>query len=329
MRDDSNPQQAAPFTIYQDNEENKVVEMKSRKPVPIPIFCDEEIEKPMNSFRRNKPIPLTTRPCDDVDEPECGTKPKTMDDDKENAPPGNEQYSQHKVPTKGPLLTNERVSYAPLEVQEKVLDEDERDQEMALEPEVKLGRTLSVDQTMALPTAEDFEEMAKMMSTPMSGKRFIPEEDEFTCAVQLAFKKPLPVAQPERIASPEMQEEEQKNDEVIGSSQRKGKNSFKSTDNEETDERTLPMPVPENPMVMMSPIMETSREYNYKSSSSSSESQWQMTMANNKSNWNGNNTTSGFNLPNNNQTSNAISGVSTIFIQSDISIFPLYDFYVN
>merc|ERR1719510_2234221 len=56
----------------------------------------------------------------------------------------------------------------------------------------------------------------------------------------------------------------------------------------------------------MSPIMETSREYNYKSSSSSSESQWHVTS--NKSHWNGNNTTAGSIQP---ITNNAVvSGLS-------------------
>ena len=308
----SNPTPAAPFAIYQDDEENTHEGKKSRKHIaPIPIFCDEEIDMPVNSFRRNKPVLLTTRHDGDINDSECTTKSKTTEEDKENAPPANEQYLQHKVPTKGPLLVSEKVPYAPLHVQEKVLDDDEREQEMVLEPEVKLGRTLSVDQTMALPTAEDFEEMAKMMSTPMHGKRFIPEEDEFTCAIQLAFKKPLPVARVERTTSPEMQEEIQKNGQVKYSSQQNEKDTSKNSDiDAHHNEDTLPRAVPENPMVMMSPIMETSREYNYKSSSSSSESQWQMTLASNKSHWNGNNTTSGSNLPNGNNTNNAISGVS-------------------
>ena len=320
-----NPAPAAPFAIYQDDEENTHEGKKSRKNVaPIPIFCDAENDKPVNSFRRNKPVPLATRHNDDTNDSECATKCKTMDEDKENAPPANEKYLQHKVPTKGPLLVSEKVPYAPLHVQEKVLDDDEREQEMVLEPEVKLGRTLSVDQTMALPTAEDFEEMAKMMSTPMNGKRFIPEEDEFTCAVQLAFKKPLPVAQLERAASPEMQEEVQKNGHVNYFSQQNEKDKSKNSDiDAHNNEDTLPRAIPENPMVMMSPIMETSREYNYKSSSSSSESQWQMTLASNKSHWNGNNTTSGSNLPNSNNTNNAISGVS-IMIDNSESLYVIY-----
>ena len=321
-----NPTPAAPFAIYQDNEENTHEEKKPRKNVaPIPIFCDAENDKPLNSFRRNKPVPLATRHDDDINDSECATKSKTMDEDKENAPPANEKYHQHKVATKGPLLVSEKVPYAPLHVQEKILDDDEREQEMALEPEVKLGRTLSVDQTMALPTAEDFEEMAKMMSTPMHGKRFVPEEDEFTCAVQLAFKKPHPVAQPERTTSPEMKEEVQKDGQANYFSKQNEKGTSNNQDfdghnNEDNNEHTMPRAVPENPMVMMSPIMETSREYNYKSSSSSSESQWQMTLANNKSHWNGNNTTSGSNLPNSNITNNAISGVS-IVLDNSVSLY--------
>ena len=332
-------QSTAPFTIYQDKEIKPEMQ-KSRKPVaPIPIFCDEENDKPMNSFRRNKPVPLTTRLSDDGGKSESTTKLKEIDDDKENSPPENEQYHQHKIPTKGPLLHSEKVLYAPLDVQEKVLDEDEREQDMAIEQEVKLSRcpSMPADQTMAMPTAEDFAEMAKMISTPMNGRRFIPEEDEFTCAVQLAFKKPLPVSQPERNVSPDLQEETKKNEEPNGSVQTLAKNQIKKQGVEaryhnaehvdESNERTLPMPVPENPMAMMSPIMETSREYNYKSSSSSSESQWQMTLASNKSNWNGNNTTSGANLPQSNNTHNAITGVSMIYIVPTGPILYLIIFY--
>ena len=343
----SNQPSTAPFAIYQDVEEKKPEINNSRRPIAsIPIFCDEENRLPINSSRKKRPVPLATIECNSANEPEVAMKPRIAEDDKENTRPvDNEQYTEYKVPTKGALLPSEQVPYAPLDVQENVLDEDEREQEMEQEQEVKLSRINSypIDQTMALPTAEDFEEMAKMISTPMNGRRFIPEEDEFTCAIQLAFKKPLPVSQPERPASPSLGNEKE-NDDVYASTVRSnvvskngpvsnysGKTQHNSipkndgtqnhevqtqkSDNLESNhERTLPTPAPDNPMVMMSPIMETSREYNYKSSSSSSESQWQMTLANNKSHWNGNNTTSGYNLPNSNNTNNVISGVSTMTI---------------
>ena len=71
--------------------------------------------------------------------------------------------------------------------------------------------------------------MAKAASTPFSGRGFVPDEDENTCAVDLVFKKPQKLPQ-------------------------------KKTEN--------PEPQPE-PLIPLSPIMETSRE-NWKSSSSSS-----------------------------------------------------------
>merc|ERR1719150_2993250 len=43
---------------------------------------------------------------------------------------------------------------------------------------------------MFVPSMEDFAKMAQAASTPFSGRGFIPEEDENTCAVDLLFKKP-------------------------------------------------------------------------------------------------------------------------------------------
>lgn len=90
--------------------------------------------------------------------------------------------------------------------------------------------------TFFLPSMEDFEKLAKAASTPYSGRSFVPEEDENTCAVDLVFKKPqsIPVvaAAPKKIDIVEEQPQFQRE-------------------------------------VPLSPIMETSRE-NCKSSSTSS-----------------------------------------------------------
>ena len=92
------------------------------------------------------------------------------------------------------------------------------------------------DQTMRVPSMEAFAQMANAASTPFHGRRFVPEEDENTCAVNIVFKKP------ELPEDPAVKEE------------------YAST------------PTTPPPPVQMSPIMETSREHNYRSSSSSGNS---------------------------------------------------------
>ena len=47
------------------------------------------------------------------------------------------------------------------------------------------------EQTMRIPSMEAFAEMANAVSTPFHGRpRFVPDEDENTCAVQIVFKRP-------------------------------------------------------------------------------------------------------------------------------------------
>ena len=86
--------------------------------------------------------------------------------------------------------------------------------------------------TMFIPSLEDFNKMATAASTPFTGRGFIPDEDENTCAVDLVFKKPT---LPEKL------------------------------------NRNTP-PDPEPPLIPLSPIMETSRENYKSSSSSSNAS---------------------------------------------------------
>ena len=342
---------------------------KLKKPVPIPIFCDNENSQQSNSCRKIKikPVPLICRPTEATTESPRSTisDSRVEEEEKENVAPVGGSYSTKKVPTNGVLVPSQNILYAPLEIQEKVLDDDEQEEEEATEVEeqkftleqnvqhraaqfnkINMDQTSNPNQTMFLPTAEDFEEMARKASTPINGRRFIPEEDENTCAVQIAFKIPLPVqpqdpqesgelknrAMPEihisgldekgmRLAEykdiPEEQmdinpancitskkvEQEEKQNTISNSNNPDGASTC--------DNNTLPPP--QNPMmVAMSPIMETSREHNYRSSSSSSsESQWHMT-ANNKSHWNGDNTTTGSHQPNYNHTNNAIPGVRLI-----------------
>ena len=208
--DDDEGDQAAPFAIYQDNGGAKNLPTNARNPAAIPIFCDENNAPRQISKSKKKPIPLSLRE-EDLEKPSA-SEPKT-DEDKENKPPLEYQFSSKKVPTNGPLLPSRHVKCVPLDLQEKVLDDDEREQEIAHEIESKVlevqksqstrpieklvDTTSNPNQTMFLPTAEDFEDMARKMSTPIHGRRFVPEEEEEyenTCAVQLAFKQPLPVA---------------------------------------------------------------------------------------------------------------------------------------
>jgi hypothetical protein len=95
--------------------------------------------------------------------------------------------------------------------------------------------------TMMLPSMEDFEKMAKAASTPFSGRGFMPDEDENTCAVNVIFKKP-----------PALPQQPQKK--VVT----------------EEDNQTPQINIqPPTALPLLSPIMETSREH-YKSSSTSS-----------------------------------------------------------
>ena len=43
---------------------------------------------------------------------------------------------------------------------------------------------------------EAFAEMARASSTPFHGRHFIPDEDDNTCNVEIAFKKPEPIPEP-------------------------------------------------------------------------------------------------------------------------------------
>uniref|UniRef100_A0A0K2U3Z0 Mitotic checkpoint serine/threonineprotein kinase BUB1 betalike [Meleagris gallopavo] n=1 Tax=Lepeophtheirus salmonis TaxID=72036 RepID=A0A0K2U3Z0_LEPSM len=89
--------------------------------------------------------------------------------------------------------------------------------------------------TMVVTSLEDFSKKAFVSSTPAFGKRFMPDDDENTCAVPILFKKPI---------EPEKKPEEQEHNGGL----------------------TV------NVIQDLSTIMETSRENDYKSSSSSSSS---------------------------------------------------------
>ena len=50
--------------------------------------------------------------------------------------------------------------------------------------------------TIRVPSMEAFAEMARASSTPFHGRHFIPDEDDNTCNVEIAFKKPEPIPEP-------------------------------------------------------------------------------------------------------------------------------------
>ena len=47
--------------------------------------------------------------------------------------------------------------------------------------------------------------MATVASTPFSGRGFVPDEDENTCAIDVFFKKPLPQKQQQMDQQPLLQ----------------------------------------------------------------------------------------------------------------------------
>ena len=228
-----------PFKIYEDPSPSpapfKIYEDPSPAPAPFKIYEDP----PEQPKRKVKPVAAPFKIyCDENDDAKENTAPKEYQQDEKEK---NRRKS-------GILAESDGVKSIPLEVQEQVLDEDEMEQEeqMGLKSVQQPVPDFSEEKTMAVPSMEMFAEMAGAASTPFHGRRFIPEEDENTCAVQIVFKKPMDPPKEE----PQPQEEHQ-------------------------DETQYNVP--------MSPIMETSREHNYKSSSSSSgESQLQQLT---KSHW--------------------------------------------
>ena len=67
-----------------------------------------------------------------------------------------------------------------------MLDDDEKMQEEALtipKPNMGFGNA-----TMFVPEETEFDNMAKLSSTPFTGRAFVPCEDEDTCAVQLVYR---------------------------------------------------------------------------------------------------------------------------------------------
>ena len=236
----------APFAVFQDAQDTAAA--KRRRPKLQPrLEGDKENQLPVSdSMKENEPpAPLDKQP-------------------------------QSTRATAGILQPSTNVPFVPLEIQEAVLDEDERTQELAMaeaEEEVNDHKTSSFEKmppppalpvpkaaaaagpnpnvTIALPSMEAFEEMARLASTPYHGRRTFDEEDDDdeldpnTCAVDIVFKKPKGKGQPE----PQGQQQQQQ---------------------PETEQEQERPPSTGAAFIPLSPLMETSREY--KSSSSSGQS---------------------------------------------------------
>merc|ERR1719347_1393082 len=106
---------------------------------------------------------------------------------------------------------------------------------------------IQANQTIALPNEDDFERMAKLSSTPHTGRAFQVEQDENTCAVDIVYRQAMGPPAP-----PSPCQEEQPAAAAQGS---------------------------------LSPIVETSREYYRSSSSSGSDTLHSKTPHGDKSHW--------------------------------------------
>lgn len=232
----------------------------------FPIFCDENAVRPRKSNAAVR-----------------------SDDFKENqAPQGYPvDNAERNRPKAGVLVESENVRFVNLEVQERVLDEDEEaqrqqsssngaDPDGAPRPVPSFGFLDQTNATMKVPSMEAFAEMAHAASTPFHGRRFVPEEDENTCAVKIVFKEPLPPPMPpsksEGVRKDEPPDEGHRNEDPEDSSGnphqiQSGPQFAPQQPQQQQVDDDQPMFRP-----AFSPIMESSREINYKSSSSSSAS---------------------------------------------------------
>ena len=242
--DSSAPAPAAGFEIYTDPTEQVPCGSVPTVPAaPFQIFSDDSGKENaiVNNARKSKSSKGLVFNLDDKE------NMIVMSENDENLPPPN--YIQPKVARakSGILTPAENVEWMPLEEQERLLDEDERRQEEALSlPKPNIGNA-----TMFIPDECEFDKMAKMSSTPFTGRSFVPFDDENTCAVELVYRDPRvedrqvmpppPVFEPPPPSVPEP-----------------------------APALFDPPPVfEEPPSTPLSPIVETSREH-YRSSSSSS-----------------------------------------------------------
>ena len=182
-----------PFPIFCDE---NAPPSASAAPLPFPIFSDENAEPRKNSVSSAAPFPIFS---DDQEaqsvpkqpeivklRPRLPSKPDIVTEadveNQENLPPRDYIQPAQGVRQVGGVLTQaEGVAWMPLEDQERLLDEDERrrEEEMGIlasdskSSNSKLPKPcIQANQTIALPNEDDFERMAKLSSTPHTGRAF-------------------------------------------------------------------------------------------------------------------------------------------------------------
>jgi len=210
---ESGPSTSVPFQIYTDTTDTAEVQKSSQfeifcdenqppaapAPAPFAIFCDENagVPKKLPSVRRQSRAEIANR-----DEDKENSPVGTDDEDRENVAPAGYRQPLSGARSKSGILTEaENVEFIPLDVQEKMLDEeeqqDQREFEVFKSPKSKIKSVNKPDipkpfagnQTIMLPNEDDFERLAKMSSTPYNGKPMYEfEQDENTCAVNILYK---------------------------------------------------------------------------------------------------------------------------------------------
>ena len=168
---------------------------------PFTIFCDEAENVPprrQNSLTRRDRVEMING-----NDKENFLMP-SIGENRENLPPPDYIKPNIEVRTKTGILTEaDNVEFMPLEEQEKLLDQEEERGKFQVfvetEPEppkqTTMPKPFGGNQTLLLPNEEDFGEMARLSSTPFTGKpshHF--EQDENTCAVDILYKMPPPPA---------------------------------------------------------------------------------------------------------------------------------------
>merc|ERR1719342_1977669 len=132
--DTAETQKSSPFEIFCD--ENK----PSAEPAPFAIYCDENagVPKKLPSVRRQTRAEIANR-----DEDKENSPVGTDDEDRENLAPAGYRQPHAGARSKSGILTEaENVEFVPLDVQEKMLDEeekqDQRDFEVFKSPKSKI-----------------------------------------------------------------------------------------------------------------------------------------------------------------------------------------------
>jgi len=167
------------FQIFTDPTEN--LPPPSKPSAPFAIFTDNQVIDKENiapsTMHKSKGLSLHPKKTENAG--------NEVSDDENMPPPGYVQTTNTR-PTDGVLVEARNVEWMPLADQEKLLDEDERRQEKALSiPKPKMGNN---NATMFVPDESEFDDMARLSSTPFTGRGFIPCDDENTCAVQLVYR---------------------------------------------------------------------------------------------------------------------------------------------